>query len=137
MPWGIFFQCRIFLPCKIFPPSKSVCRNIFFPDITHSTHTKVKWSAPKVTLLVLWSIFKTDLSYLLSLVFDSLSLVLSTYCFPVLIFCFYLYLNLCFARECTYCHIRNVIRLALLRTAATDKYQRTKVSSNTTNTTTC
>ena len=35
------------------------------------------------------------------------------YCFPVLIFCFYLYLNLCLAREFTYCHIRNVIRLAL------------------------
>ena len=30
------------------------------------------------------------------------------YCFPVLIFCFYLYLNLCLAREFTYCHIRNV-----------------------------
>ena len=40
-------------------------------------------------------------------------LFLSTYCFPVLIFCFYLYLNLCLAREFTYCHIRNVIRLAL------------------------
>ena len=35
-------------------------------------------------------------------------LFLSTYCFPVLIFCFYLYLNLCLAREFTYCHIRNV-----------------------------
>ena len=35
------------------------------------------------------------------------------YCFPVLIFCFYLYLNLCLAREFTCCHIRNVIRLAL------------------------
>ena len=58
-------------------------------------------------------VFKTDLSYLLSLVFVSLSLVLSTYCFPVLIFCFYLYLNLCLAREFTYCHIRNVIRLSL------------------------
>ena len=58
-------------------------------------------------------IFNTDLSYLLSLVFVSLSLVLSMYCFPVLIFCFYLYLNLCLAREFTYCHIRNVIRLAL------------------------
>ena len=62
---------------------------------------------------ILKVIFKTDLSYLLSLVFVSLSLVLSTYCFPVLIFCFYLYLNLCLAREFTYCHIRNVIRLAL------------------------
>ena len=46
------------------------------------------------------------------LVFVSLSLGLSTYCFPVLIFCFYLYLNLFVAREFTYCHIRNVIRLA-------------------------
>ena len=35
------------------------------------------------------------------------------YCFPVLIFCFYLYLNSCLAREFAYCHIRNVIRLAL------------------------
>ena len=58
-------------------------------------------------------IFKTDLRYLLSLVFVSLSLVLSMYCFPVLIFCFYLYLNLCLAREFTYCHIRNVFRLTL------------------------
>ena len=33
--------------------------------------------------------------------------------FPVLIFCFYLYLNLCLAREFTYCHNRNVFRLAL------------------------
>ena len=57
--------------------------------------------------------FLRHLSYLLSLVFVSLSLVLSTYCFPVLIFCFYLYLNLCLAREFTYCHIRNVNRLAL------------------------
>ena len=31
----------------------------------------------------------------------------------VLIFCFYLYLNLCLAHEFTYCHIRNVIRLAM------------------------
>ena len=38
---------------------------------------------------------------------------LSAHCFPVLIFCFYLYLNLCLACEFTYCHIRNVIRLAL------------------------
>ena len=58
-------------------------------------------------------IFKTDLSKLLSLVFVSLSLVLSAYCFPVLIFCFYLYLNSCLAREFTCYHIRNVIRLAL------------------------
>ena len=58
-------------------------------------------------------IFKTDLCYLLSLVFVSLSLVLFTYCFPALIFCFYLYLNLFLAREFTYCHIRNVNRLAL------------------------
>ena len=69
--------------------------------------------------ILLWSIlkdiFKTDLSYLLSLVFVSLVLFLSTYCFPVLIFCFYLYLNLCLAREFTYCHIRNVIRLASFR----------------------
>ena len=35
------------------------------------------------------------------------------YCFPVLIFCFYLHLNLCLARELTYWHISNVIRLAL------------------------
>ena len=34
-------------------------------------------------------------------------------CFPVLIFCFYLYLKLCLVREFTYFHIRNVIRLAL------------------------
>ena len=38
---------------------------------------------------------------------------LSTYYFPALIFCSYLYLNLCLAREFTYRHIRNVIRLAL------------------------
>ena len=38
---------------------------------------------------------------------------LSTYCFPVLIFCFYLYLNSCLAREFAHCHIGNVIRLAL------------------------
>ena len=63
---------------------------------------------------ILKVVFKADLSYLLSLVFISLSLVLSTYCFPVLIFCFYLYLNLsCLAREFTYCQIRNVIRFAL------------------------
>ena len=35
------------------------------------------------------------------------------YCFPVLIFCFYLYLNSCLAREFAYCHIRNFIPLAL------------------------
>ena len=35
------------------------------------------------------------------------------YCFPVLIFCFYLYLNSCLAREFACCPIRNVIRLAL------------------------
>ena len=35
------------------------------------------------------------------------------YSFPVLIFWFYLYLNLCLAREFTYCHIRIAIRLAL------------------------
>ena len=35
------------------------------------------------------------------------------YCFPVLIFCFYLYLNSCLAREFACCHIRNAIRLAL------------------------
>ena len=35
------------------------------------------------------------------------------YCFPVLIFFFYLFLNLCFVRKFTYCDIRNVIRLAL------------------------
>ena len=58
-------------------------------------------------------------SYILSLVFLSLSLVLSTYYFPVLIFCFYLYLNLCLAREFTYRHIRNVIRLALLDVSST------------------
>ena len=58
-----------------------------------------------------WKV-SADLSYLLSLVFVSLSLVLSTYCVPVLIFCFYLYLNLWLAREFTYCHI-SVIRLAL------------------------
>ena len=51
---------------------------------------------------ILKVIFKTDPSHLLCLVFVSLSLVLSTYCFPVLIFCFYLYLNLCLAREFTY-----------------------------------
>ena len=37
-----------------------------------------------------------------------------TYCFPVLIFCFYLYLNLCLAREFTYCHNKNVIRFQAL-----------------------
>ena len=62
---------------------------------------------------ILKVIFKKVLSYLLSLVFVSLSLVLSTHCFPVLIFCFYLYLNSCLAREFTYSHIRNVIPLAL------------------------
>ena len=35
------------------------------------------------------------------------------YYFTVLIFCFYLYLKLCLAREFAYCHIRNVFRLAL------------------------
>ena len=66
-----------------------------------------------VSSSILKVIFKTDLSYLLSLVFDSLSLVFV----PVLFSCFdlllYLYLNLCLAREFTCCHIRNVIRLAL------------------------
>ena len=63
-------------------------------------------------------IFKTDLSYLLSLVFVSLSLVFVHVlfsCFDLLFLqrCFYLCLNLCLAREFTCCHIRNVIRLAL------------------------
>ena len=40
-------------------------------------------------------------------------LFLSTFCFPVLIFCFYLYLKLRLAREFTHCHIRNVVRLTL------------------------
>ena len=62
---------------------------------------------------ILKVIFKKVLSYLLSLVSVSLSLVLSTHCFPVLIFCFYLYLISCSAREFTYSHIRNVIPLAL------------------------
>ena len=35
------------------------------------------------------------------------------YCFPVFINWFYLYLKLCLAREFTYCHNRNIIRLAL------------------------
>ena len=39
---------------------------------------------------------------------------MSTYCFPVLIFLFLLVLEfICLAREFTYCHFRNVIRLAL------------------------
>ena len=38
---------------------------------------------------------------------------MGVYCFPVLIFCLYLHLKLCLAREFTCCHIRNVIRLAL------------------------
>ena len=68
--------------------------------------------------VLLWSIlkvtFKTDLSYLLSLVFVLLSLAfVHEDSFPVLFFCFYLYLNSCSAREFTYCRIRNVIRLAL------------------------
>ena len=66
---------------------------------------------------VLWSILKvivkTDLSYLLSLVFVSLTFFLLANCFPSLFFCFYLYLNWCLARECTYCQFRNVFRLAL------------------------
>ena len=71
-----------------------------------SNRLKLLWSILKV-------IFKTDLSYLLSLVFVSLSLVLSVYCFPDVTFCFYLHLNLWLAGEFTYCHIRNVIRLPL------------------------
>ena len=67
---------------------------------------------------MLWSIlkviFKTDLSHLLSLVFASLSLVFVHVLFSCFDpFFFYLYLNLSLAREFTYCHIRNVIRLAL------------------------
>ena len=34
-------------------------------------------------------------------------------CFPVLILCFFLYSNLCSAREFTYCHFRNILRLSL------------------------
>ena len=71
---------------------------------------------------LLWSIltdiFRTDLFHLLSFVFISLSgsrlvLICPHKCFPVLIFCFYLYLNLCQAREFTYCHFRNILRLSL------------------------
>ena len=65
---------------------------------------------------LLWSIlkaiFKKDLSYLLSLVFASLSLVFVHVLFSCFDLFFYLYLNLCLAHEFTYCHIRNVIRLA-------------------------
>ena len=54
------------------------------------------------------SYFKTDLSYLLSLVFVSLSLVFVHVLFSCFDLLFYLYLKLCLAREFTYCHIRNV-----------------------------
>ena len=57
-------------------------------------------------------IFKTDPSYLLSLVFVSLSLVFVHALFSCFDLLFLLYLNLCLAREFAYCHIRNVIRLA-------------------------
>ena len=59
--------------------------------------------------------FEKDLSHLLTLVFVSLSgsrlvLIYPHKCFPVLIFRFYVYLNLCLAREFTYCHFRNILR---------------------------
>ena len=57
-------------------------------------------------------IFKTDPSYLLSLVFVSLSLVFVHALFSCFDLLFLLYLNLCLASEFAYCHIRNVIRLA-------------------------
>ena len=50
-------------------------------------------------------IFRTDLSYLLNLVFVSLSLVF-VHVLLFLIFCFYLYLNLCLAREFAHRHHR-------------------------------
>ena len=53
-------------------------------------------------------IFKTDPSYLLSLVFVSLSLVFVHALFSCFDLLFLLYLNLCLAREFAYCHIRNV-----------------------------
>ena len=68
------------------------------------------------TCKLLWSIlkviFKTDPSFLL-ISFCIIESCFVHVLFPVLIFCFYLYFNSCLAREFTYCHIRNVIRLAL------------------------
>ena len=58
-------------------------------------------------------IFKTDLSYLLTLVFVSLNLVFVHLLFSCFDLLFLLVLDLCLAREFTCCHIRNVIRLAL------------------------
>ena len=59
-------------------------------------------------------IFKTDLSHLLSLVFVSLSLIFVHVLFSCFDLLFLLVLEfMLIAREFTYCHIRNVIRLAL------------------------
>ena len=62
---------------------------------------------------ILKVIFKTDLSYFLSLVFVSLSLVFVHVLFSCFDLLFLLVLELCLVREFTYRHIRNVIRLAL------------------------
>ena len=60
------------------------------------------------------SIFKTDLSYLLSLVFVSLSIVFVHVLFSCFDLLFLLVLEfMLIAGELTCCHIRNVIRLAL------------------------
>ena len=82
-------------------------------NVNEPEEKKLKMKNSWNVVSILKVIFEKVLSYLLSLVFVSLSLVLSTRCFPVLIFCFYLYLNSCLAREFTYSHIRNVIPLAL------------------------
>ena len=56
-------------------------------------------------------ILRTDLSHLLSFSFCFIKWV--KVCFDLSTKAFYLYLNLCLAREFTYCHFRNSLRLPL------------------------
>ena len=35
------------------------------------------------------------------------------YCFPVLTFCFYLYVKLCLAREFTYCRVLGMLQVVV------------------------
>ena len=72
-----------------------------------------KWICYITCCEVFWKLFLDGSILSFKFSFCFIVLFLSTYCFPVLIFCFYLYLNLCLAREFGYCHIRNVNRLAL------------------------
>ena len=93
-----------------FPKRKLELKKIYFRINRFIFTARQSWNNMDF-LQMSWSILKviskTDLSYLLSLVFVSLSLVFVHVLFSAFDFFFLLVL------EFTYCHIKNLIRLAL------------------------